>query len=68
MNWNQLDSARVSRQRWLDEHAAAAERGDASAMSLAKVLAEEYGDFVEGLQRYVPLQNNHDRSIAASLR
>ena len=68
MNRNQLESARVSRQRWLDEHAAAAERGDASAMSLAKVLAEEYGEFVEGLQRYVPLQRDHARTPAASIR
>ena len=67
MNWNQLESARISRQRWLDEHASAAERGDESAMSLTGHLVEEYGDFVEGLQRFV-VTNAASAAVAGSLR
>lgn len=48
----QIDAARLGRQRWLDEHAAAAARGDQSAMSLAHQLVEEYEQFLEGLQLY----------------
>ena len=65
MGWNQLEWARLSRQRWLDEHESAAERGDESAMSLTKHLVEEYEDFMEGLQRFQVPSNG---ATASSLR